>query len=115
MSKFFVTRNLDYINLDAIQAITKVRIKDLYTDYSLNHVGTAVKNIIPKRDWSDIGGVLEDNTWHFYSERAKFTEKTIAYVIHTNVPNGGINNSHMKFYISVAEMNDLEKQLGIID
>jgi hypothetical protein len=62
-----------------------------------------------------LGGskITGGNAWYWDKSKVKYPHKTIAYTIHTAIPNGGINNSHLMFHIKPDEMEKLKKVLKI--
>ena len=109
-SNFFKTNNGDYIHINAIQAITPVRGQDLYCDEnSLTAIGKKTVKLYGDDDKRIYfgGSQYEGNAWFWERGRLRYPNKTYGYAIHTNIPDGGINNSHLIFVIDSNEMEEL--------
>ena len=109
-TNFFKTNNGDYIHINAIQAITPIRGKDLYSsENDLSFLGNQTIKLFSDQDKRLYfgGSNLENNSWYWERGKVRYPHKTYAYAIHTSIPNGGINYSHLVFVIKPDEMEEL--------
>ena len=116
MMKFFKTDNGEYINLSAIQAITAVKTDDLYDGKNdLSLYGRQVIKLFDdsyKRTYLG-GSNISGSSWYWDRTKVPYPNKTIAYTIHTNIPSGGMNNSHLMFHITPSDMEVLMNMLNL--
>ena len=118
--KFYRTKNNEIINLDKIEAITPIKLKQMYDkDNDLSIIGRSIINSVNKDKWSVFGGKpaphVHANCYFWDINKSVFdNDDIVAYAIHLGCPSGGINNSHLTIYITIEEEKDLEQFLEIV-
>ena len=112
MATFFVTgQKGKVINIDFINAITPIKLKDLYENsYSLSSLGRVFVDEFDESQLPFFGikKVYDPDGEHFrycLNIKTKFykPDEIIAYAVHLNCSSGGINNSHLIIYISTND------------
>ena len=118
--KFYRTKNNEIINLSKIEAISPIKLKEMYDkDNSLSITGRCIINSVGKDKWFGFGGKhaphVNANCYFWDINKSVFdNDDIVAYAIHLGCPSGGINNSHLIVYITIEEEKDLEQYLEII-
>lgn len=120
--KFYRTVNGELVNLSKIEAITPVKLKQIYDkdkENDLNMFGRAVINSIREDKWSEFGGKhvpqINPNCYIWNIDDSVFgKDDIVSYVIHLGCSSGGINVSHLMIFITPKEKEILEKHLEIV-
>lgn len=113
MATFFVTQSGKVINIDFVNAIIPIKLKDLYENKcSLSSIGKVIAKEFKESVINALGikkTLIENKFIYDYSINDAICkpDDVVAYSVYLNANLGGMNNSNLTIYITVRDYQDI--------